>query len=57
MFFIFEQTRIPADMRYDTFYASTLKVETDSKKTQLNLPENIQVISWNYDYQFENNGS
>ena len=35
------------DMRYDAFFASILN--EDSFK----LPENIRILSWNYDYQFE----
>lgn len=46
VFFIFEQAQKPPDERYDTFYASII----DSSGT---LPENIRIISWNYDYQFE----
>jgi hypothetical protein len=46
VFFIFEQAQKPPDERYDTFYASII----DSSGR---LPENIRIISWNYDYQFE----
>jgi len=46
VFFIFEQAQKPPDERYDTFYASII----DSSGI---LDENIRIISWNYDYQFE----
>ncbi len=47
MFFIFEQARISIDMRYDEFINSTLN------KNLLEFPENIKILTWNYDYQFE----
>lgn len=47
MFFIFEQTRVPADIRYDTFFASILNGDSRG------FPKNIRILSWNYDYQFE----
>jgi len=54
MFFVFEQTRVPTDTRYDAFFASILNVDNnDPRKIQVNLPEKIRIISWNYDYQFE----
>ena len=46
VFFVLEQARRPVDRRYDTFFASIL---TSVSK----LPENISLLSWNYDYQFE----
>lgn len=46
IFFIFEQAQKPPDDRYDTFYASIIN-------SSGRLPENIRIISWNYDYQFE----
>jgi hypothetical protein len=46
IFFIFEQARNRVDDRYDTFYASILN-------NLIKLPENIRILSWNYDYQFE----
>lgn len=46
VFFIFEQALNKADFRYDTFFASLL--------TSLsNFPDNVRILSWNYDYQFE----
>lgn len=46
VFFIFEQTRNKPDPRYDAFFASILS-------SMHVLPERINIISWNYDYQFE----
>jgi len=46
IFFIFEQTQKLVDNRYDTFFASII----DNSHT---FPENIRILSWNYDYQFE----
>ena len=46
-YLIFEQARNRIDMRYDSFFASIIK-----EKIQ-NLPKNIKVLSWNYDFQFE----
>lgn len=45
-FFMVEQLIHKPDSRYDTFFANILD-------TQLNIPENINIISWNYDSQFE----
>lgn len=46
VYFSYEQINSPIDSRYDAFFASLL--------TSLNsLPENITVVSWNYDSQFE----
>jgi hypothetical protein len=46
VFFIIEQSKNDLDFRYDAFFASILN---DIHK----LPENIRILSWNYDYQFE----
>lgn len=46
LFFMFEQISLKPDSRYDTFLANIL---TD----KLHFPDNIRVISWNYDNQFE----
>lgn len=46
LFFMYEQIRHKPDSRYDTFLANIL---TD----KLHFPDNIRVISWNYDNQFE----
>lgn len=45
-YFIVEQILLKPDSRYDTFLANIL----DNK---LNIPDNINIISWNYDSQFE----
>lgn len=45
-YFIVEQILLKPDSRYDTFLANIL----DNK---LNIPDNINIISWNYDCQFE----
>jgi len=46
-FIILIQCNNKYDKRYDTFFASILK------ENAINLPKNIKIISWNYDYQFE----
>lgn len=43
----FEQILKPSDIRYDAFLASILNIDNRT------FPENIKIISWNYDYQFE----
>jgi hypothetical protein len=47
VFFIFEQAINKPDFRYDSFFASLLTTSLTS------FPENVRIISWNYDYQFE----
>ncbi|HEU4576436.1 MAG TPA: hypothetical protein VFS36_15645 [Chitinophagaceae bacterium] len=42
-----EQCFRPVDYRYDTFFASILFDNINK------LPDNIRIISWNYDFQFE----
>ena len=46
IFFILEQFYNKPDGRYDTFLASVLTKE-------LELPEDINILTWNYDSQFE----
>ncbi len=46
VFFIFEQAINKPDFRYDTFFASLINNIS-------NLPKNVSILSWNYDYQFE----
>ena len=46
-FFLWEQLEHKPDGRYDTFLANVL----DSQS--LNIPEDISIISWNYDSQIE----
>jgi hypothetical protein len=45
-YFIIEQKRNLPDVRYDNFWASILK-------SKLEFPDNIKIISWNYDFQLE----
>lgn len=47
LYLVWEQLDHRGDQRYDTFLASVL---TENK---LQLPQEISVISWNYDSQFE----
>lgn len=46
-FFSMVQLTNPVDNRYDTFFASILKDSSYS------LPENLNILSWNYDFQLE----
>ncbi|GMU97154.1 hypothetical protein [Ignavibacterium album] len=46
VFFVCEQVRNKPDRRYDSFFASILNSINE-------LPENIKIVTWNYDYQFE----
>lgn len=46
LYFIIEQTILPPDSRYDAFFANILADNGE-------MPEQINVISWNYDSQFE----
>lgn len=41
----------PLDPRYDLFLGSILKHDKTNRK--LSFPENINIVSWNYDSQFE----
>lgn len=45
-YFMLEQTDQGVDPRYDSFIASLIKTDGD-------LPENVNILSWNYDSQFE----
>jgi len=47
IYFILEQASSRYDKRYDSFFASILD------KDIVDFPSNIRIISWNYDYQFE----
>ena len=49
-FLIYEQIINGVDLRYETFLASILNLNPDKK---LILPDNIRILSWNYDNQFE----
>lgn len=46
-FLIIEQLRHPPDKRYDTFFASILRKDISS------FPPKVNVVTWNYDFQFE----
>jgi hypothetical protein len=46
---LFDKMNIRIDYRYDSFFATLLQKEDDILK----LPNNINIISWNYDIQFE----
>ena len=46
LFFVYLQLQNHPDSRYDTFFANVLE-------PNLHFPQNIRVISWNYDSQFE----
>lgn len=47
VYFIIEQLINKADKRYDSFYASILNED------YYEFPENMRILSWNYDNQFE----
>ena len=47
VFLNYEQMVNPPDPRYDSFFASILQLDKDS------FPDDISIISWNYDVQFE----
>lgn len=49
LFFTLEQFRNGVDPRYDAFFAALLTDENHFVK----LPDNINIISWNYDFQIE----
>lgn len=46
IFFIFEQIQNKPDFRYDSFFASLLNSIRE-------FPDNVRILTWNYDYQFE----
>ncbi len=46
IFFTIEQMLNKPDNRYDYFYAALINDVFD-------LPENLRILSWNYDFQFE----
>jgi hypothetical protein len=49
-FFVHEQTLKPADYRYDSFLASVIKTDFINP---IGLPDNIRIVTWNYDTQLE----
>jgi hypothetical protein len=48
-FLLVQQIRYGIDKRYDAFFASILEKENGN----LMLPDNIKILSWNYDKQIE----
>ena len=52
MFFILEQIIHKPDRRYDTFLANVLQRENEWYD-KLVLPDDIRILSWNYDNQLE----
>ena len=50
MFFKVEQLINPPDHRYDSFLASVVQVNSHGK---LRISEDIAILTWNYDSQFE----
>ena len=49
LFLSIEQFRKGVDQRYDAFFAALLQEENYFIK----LPENIRIVTWNYDFQIE----
>jgi len=49
-YFLILQGMNNVDQRYDTFFASITNRDKDDNPT---LPDNIKIILWNYDIQFE----
>ena len=49
IFFFIEQIFNGYDKRYDTFFATILGLEND----KIELPKDINIVSWNYDFQIE----
>lgn len=45
-YFTLEQIISPVEKRYDSFFASILNEDGE-------LPKNVRILSWNYDFQFE----
>jgi hypothetical protein len=50
-YLLWKQFEIPYDKRYDLFLASIFNL--GKYTNELTLPGSIQIISWNYDIQFE----
>lgn len=47
LFFILKEAQRKTDIRYDTFFASVLQED------HITFPDNVRILSWNYDNQFE----
>lgn len=45
-----EQSIKPTDKRYDAFFATILKSNSQNK---ISLPEDLRILTWNYDTQLE----
>lgn len=52
IFFILEQVIHEPDNRYDSFFANILQREVECSD-ELTLPDDIRILSWNYDNQLE----
>lgn len=52
IFFILEQVIHKPDNRYDSFFANILLRELECSD-ELTFPDNIRILSWNYDNQLE----
>ncbi len=52
IFFILEQIIHKPDNRYDSFFANILQREVECSD-ELTLPDDIRILSWNYDNQLE----
>lgn len=52
IFFILEQVIHKPDNRYDSFFANILQREVECSD-ELTLPDDIRILSWNYDNQLE----
>jgi len=52
IFFILEQVIHKPDNRYDSFFANILLREVECSD-ELTLPDDIRILSWNYDNQLE----
>ena len=51
VFLLFEQARIMPDPRYDVFFSAILNIDWFTPGPI--LPDNIKIITWNYDLQIE----
>lgn len=50
-YLVIEQSKNHVDQRYDAFLASILKF--DGSRRRLSLPEQLRILTWNYDAQLE----
>lgn len=49
LFLIDRQLSVDVDQRYDVFFATLLS----NNGTKLTIPKSLNVVTWNYDFQFE----